>query len=75
MRAEPKDTNMTTTNTSMRAIDTLREEIDTLDEELLALIERRLDLAAAIAQAKGEDTADTDSEELLLRPAREASAD
>ncbi|MBL4793878.1 MAG: chorismate mutase [Citromicrobium sp.] len=73
MRAEPKDTNMTTTNTSMRAIDTLREEIDTLDEELLALIERRLDLAAAIAQAKGEDTADTDSEELLLRPAREAS--
>lgn len=54
----------------MRSIDTLREEIDALDEELLALIEKRLDLAASIASAK---SADQDEDELLLRPAREAS--
>ena len=54
----------------MRTIDTLREEIDALDEELLALIEKRLDLAASIASAK---SADQDEDELLLRPAREAS--
>ena len=56
-----------------RTIDTLRQEIDTLDEELLALIEKRLDLAASIASAKSEDVTDEDSDELLLRPAREAS--
>ncbi|MBY8336856.1 chorismate mutase [Alteriqipengyuania sp. NZ-12B] len=55
---------------NMRTIDTLREEIDALDEELLALIEKRLDLAASIASAK---SADQDEDELLLRPAREAS--
>ena len=43
---------MTTANTNARAIDALREEIDTLDQELLALMEKRLDLAAAIAAAK-----------------------
>ena len=62
---------MSNGNTNMRSIDTLRQEIDTLDEELLALIERRLDLAASIAAAKTEET-DADNE-LLLRPAREAS--
>lgn len=64
---------MTIANSNPRTIDTLREEIDALDEELLALIERRLDLAASIAQAKGEETTPEDGEELLLRPAREAS--
>ena len=43
---------MTTANTNARAIDALREEIDTLDQELLALMEKRLDLAAAIAAAE-----------------------
>ena len=62
---------MANTSTSARSIDTLRQEIDTLDQELLTLIERRLDLAAAIAAAKGADADDAD--QLLLRPAREAS--
>ena len=61
---------MPNTPANMRSIDTLREEIDALDEELLALIEKRLDLAASIASAK---SADQDEDELLLRPAREAS--
>lgn len=61
---------MPNTPANMRTIDTLREEIDALDEELLALIEKRLDLAASIASAK---SADQDEDELLLRPAREAS--
>ena len=61
---------MPNTPANTRAIDTLREEIDALDEELLALIEKRLDLAASIASAK---SADQDEDELLLRPAREAS--
>ena len=43
---------MTTANTNARAIDALREEIDTLDQELLALMEKRLDLAAAIGSSK-----------------------
>ena len=64
---------MTTANTNARAIDALREEIDTLDQELLALMEKRLDLAAAIAAAKSDDMKTEDANELLLRPAREAS--
>ena len=64
---------MTTANTNARAIDALREEIDTLDQELLALMEKRLDLAAAIAAAKSDDSKTEDANELLLRPAREAS--
>ena len=67
---------MTKTSTNPRAIDGLRDEIDRLDQELLALMERRLDLAAAIAGAKAADTADGPGDgtenELLLRPAREA---
>ena len=61
---------MPNTPANMRSIDSLREQIDALDEELLALIEKRLDLAASIASAK---SADQDEDELLLRPAREAS--
>ena len=64
---------MTTANSNPRAIDDLREEIDALDEELLTLIERRLDLAASIAAAKSGDAHAAGPQELLLRPAREAS--
>ena len=54
---------MTTANTNARAIDALREEIDTLDQELLALMEKRLDLAAAIAAAKSDDMKTEDANE------------
>ena len=64
---------MTTANSNPRTIDTLREEIDALDEQMLSLMEKRLDLAAAIAAAKSEDLEHEDPNELLLRPAREAS--
>lgn len=67
---------MTIANSNPRAIDDLRDEIDLLDQELLALMERRLDLAAAIAGAKAVDSAEAPADgterELLLRPAREA---
>lgn len=64
---------MTTCTTDARSIDTLRHEIDALDEELLSLIERRLDLAASIANAKTEEPQAGEAGELLLRPAREES--
>lgn len=64
---------MTIANSNARTIDTLREEIDALDEQMLALMEKRLDLAAAIAAAKSDDTKAEDASELLLRPARETS--
>lgn len=64
---------MTKTDILDRPIDSLRHEIDALDDELLALIERRLDLAAAIARAKSGEASSEEENELLLRPAREAS--
>ena len=64
---------MTIANSNARTIDTLREEIDALDQQMLALMEKRLDLAAAIAAAKSDDTKAEDASELLLRPAREAN--
>ncbi len=64
---------MTAAKPDARAIDALREEIDALDQQMLLLMEKRLDLAAAIAAAKSEDTGPEDTQELLLRPAREAS--
>ena len=48
-------------------LDNLRDEIDALDDQLLDLLERRMEVASAVARLKGDDGL------LKLRPKREGA--